>query len=281
MVESFIPKTLHEALEYIANNDAILIAGGTDLMILKRNTAGLLPKFDKNVCFLTSILELKRVYKDDEYLYIGSTATLSELINNDLIPDVLKKLFVDMASPNIRNSATLGGNVANASPAGDGIVGLNLLDAKVKVTSIRGSRIIPIEDFVKGVRKIDLNADELIEQFIIPLNFNLKTMWKKVGGRKADAISKISFLGGYRFENGGLKDIRIALGAVYIKTVRSKDIEKSLLNLSKDEILSKLDEILKAYDELIKPIDDVRSDRYYRKKVALNLIKKFFIEMEM
>ena len=132
-----IPSSLDEALKFLSSHDAYIVAGGTDAMVLKRNAAGLLPKFDKDVLFISNLKELKRIYQDHDGIHIGAAVTLDEVYNSDIAPKLLKECIGEVASINIRHFATLVGNIANASPAGDTIVVDYLLDAKLKVDTER------------------------------------------------------------------------------------------------------------------------------------------------
>lgn len=279
MVKTYIPTSLKDALKTLSCSSCHIFAGGTDLMVIKRNTPGLAPTFEKDVMFISHVKELKYIKKIDNNLHIGALATLTEILNHKDTPKLFKDVIVEIASVNIRNTATLAGNIANASPAGDSIVVDVLYDAIVKVTSLEGSRLIKASDFVKGIRKIDLKEGELIEEIIIPLTTFTKTKWVKVGSRKADSISKVSFAGAYTLKDNKISDIRLALGSVFIKVVRDLEIEKTLIGMSTKEVGQNVDVILSKYDELVKPITDQRSNATYRKTVAMNIIREFLLEV--
>lgn len=275
MVEKFIPKTKKEALEILAKHDCYIVAGGSDLMVAKKNTAGLLPKFDKDVLYASHIDELKGIYKDELGVHIKALTTLDEIEHSKLAPSLLKKAISQVASTNIRHFATLVGNLANASPAGDTIVVDMLLDAKVKLESEKGIRIVDAENFVLGVRKIDRKPEELITEIIFPEISYTGEMWYKVGSRKADSISKVMVAGYYEISGKSLTKFALAFGSVSIKTVRSHEIEKSLIGLKVSEIKERKAEIIEQYNNVISPIDDQRSNAEYRRKVALNIVGEF------
>lgn len=275
MVEGYYPGTFREALEILKEKDVIIYSGGTDLMVRNKNTASLLPKFNKDLLYIGNLERLKEVKKSPSAVEIGTACTLSSLLREKEVPEILKEAIRQIASPAIRNMGTIGGNICNASPAGDTLPILYALDAKLKLTSESSSREVNIEDFILGPRKIDLNKDELLESIIIPkLEFN-KTYYEKVGARKASAISKLSFVGLAKIEDKKIIDIRIALGSVSATVVRIKDAEKLILGHDLNEIEGKLDEIIKVYSEKVTPINDQRSTAAYRKKVALRLIQYF------
>ena len=140
MVNKYIPHSLNEALDILASKDVYIVAGGSDMMVVKKNTASLLPKFDKDVLYLAHVDELKKVYEDKEGIHIGAGVHLADLEHNELVPELLRKCIGEVASVNIRHFATLAGNIANASPAGDTIVIDVLLDAEVVLASKKGIR---------------------------------------------------------------------------------------------------------------------------------------------
>lgn len=281
MSQYFVPKTLKEALKILNESECYIFAGGTDLMVQKHRSSGVLPHFDKDVLFIMQLKELDYIKSDEEQnLRIGASTTYSELLASPLVPEIFKKVIKEIASPAIRNMATLVGNIANASPAGDSLLPLNLFDARVVLTSIEGNREVPIYDFIQGVRKIDRRDNEIITEVIIPKLDNLNFYYRKVGSRKAETITKVSFLGGYRSEGGIIKELRICFGSVSIKVIRNKYIEKKYVNRSVNELRARIDDLMLEYNHEILPITDQRSTKEYRKKVAFNLLKDFIKKMK-
>jgi xanthine dehydrogenase FAD-binding subunit len=279
MVNHVIPLSYIEALNVLKNGSYQIMAGGTDLMIQKRSSANTPPRFDKNILYVFNLEELKYVIKESNSIRIGSMTSLESLLNHDLTPCLLKTVIKDIASPALRYVATLAGNIANASPAGDTLVALYLLDAIVVLESIYGVRKLPIEQVILGPRQTIINPTEIIKEIIIPdHNFN-KTEWVKVGGRKADAISKVSFCGAVSIVDQKIVDLRISLGAVYKTVIRNKAIERILIEEDIKHLKENPEIVCALYDSLIKPIDDQRSNQIYRKKVAKNLIKSFIQNM--
>lgn len=275
MLVQFVPKNLKEALEFLATHDSYIVAGGTDLMVQKHKSSGLLPNFERDVMYIMGLKELDYIRVDENRnLHIGAVTRYCELLNSALVPEPFKAVIREIASPNIRNMATLVGNIANASPAGDALVPLNLYDASIVLTSKKGSRTVLVSDFIQGYRKTDHHIDELITEVIIP-NLDLNVTYKKVGSRKAETITKVSFMGGYKIESGMIKELRIAFGSVAVKVVRSKEIEQKYQKISINELRARVDDIVNEYDWLITPITDQRSTKEYRKKVAFNLLRAF------
>lgn len=279
MGKKIIPTSLKEALVALNNSECYIVAGGSDIMLQKKNTAGLLPKFDKDVLFIANLDELHYIKKEKDGIHIGATITLEEILKSDLTPNVLKECLKELASSNIRHFATLPGNLANASPAGDTIVVEMMMNALVKLTSINGSRLMKVEDFVKGVRKTELAKNELIEEIIIPNCVYDTCVWYKVGSRKAESISKVMFAGGYTLKGNMIEKISIALGSVFVKAVRSHEIEKEIEQLTLDQLKLRVEEFVDKYSNVIAPIDDHRSTKEYRYEVARNIVRKFLLDL--
>lgn len=278
MVNSYIPKTLSEALDILNNHDCYILMGGTDLMVAKHRNKGLLPNFDRDVLYISLIDELNFIRTDEEGLHIGATTKYIDIINSDKVPQILKDVVVQIASPSLRNMASLVGNIANASPAGDSLPLLYTLDSKVVLKSKSFTRVIPINEFIKGIRKIDRKPEEMITEVIIP-NFDLETKWVKVGSRESESISKLSFFGAYKIIDNKLIDFRVSFGSVSIMIIRETNIENRYKNMSLAEFSQHKDEILMSYGNLINPITDQRSTKDYRKKVSINLLENFIDEL--
>ena len=280
MVNHHIPSTLQEALKILDKHDCYIMAGGTDLMVVKHQRSGIVPNFDKDVCYIANLEELQYIFEDEKGVHIGAGTKFSDIEVNELVPEILKQIIHELASPNIRNMATMAGNIANASPAGDSIVGLYLLDAELELVNIHGSRMVPIKDFIFGVRKIHRNQNELIKEIFIPHHDDLNTYWRKVGSRAAESISKITFAGGYEVENGKVKDLRMAFGSVSITVVRERKIEEKYIGMSVEELHNHVEDIVKDMSKYVQPITDQRSTKEYRYKVAMNILKDFILTIE-
>ncbi|MCF7932533.1 MAG: FAD binding domain-containing protein [Acholeplasmataceae bacterium] len=275
MVRHFIPETLGEALDILSDHACQIMAGGTDLMVQKRTTAGVAPAFANDVLYIQRIKALKEIVHTDEMVRIGSACPLEEILHDQEVPKLLRDAIMDVASPAIRHMATLGGNIGNASPAGDTLVPLYVLDARVVLSSKLNSREVLLADMITGVRKTVMREDEMITEVIIFKHKFQKSTWVKVGGRRANAISKVSFAGVADVNDGVITDIRMAFGAVSPTVVRSLPIEGMMIGKTKETIGDVIREVVLAYDLLIHPIDDQRSNQSYRKQVALNLMTDF------
>lgn len=274
-IEGYLPKTINGALQILSSEDVIVYAGGTDLMVRYKNETSLLPKFEKNLLYIGQIEELQKVKENKDEIIIGSGCTLASLIKEEAVPEVLKKALRGAASPAIRNMGTIGGNICNASPAGDTLPILYALNSKCRIINEFSERTVNIEDFIYGPRRTSLEKNEILESIIIPKkDFNI-VHYEKVGARKASAISKLSFTGLCNVENGRIEDIRMAFGAVGATVIRIKEAENLIIGRKIDDLNPCIEKALHIYDKNINPIDDQRSTAHYRKNVVMNLIKYF------
>lgn len=278
MSEGYIPKTLEEALEIRKSEKVIPIAGGTDLMVQHRREGGVAPRFEEPLLFLNKIEALKTLKTNEDKIVIGAGVLLNELVNNSHLPYIIRETARQMAAVTTRNVATIGGNICNASPAADTLPFLYAANATLVLQSADKRRAIPVEEFITGPGQSCLQSDELLIEVQIPRNDFDVEYFRKVGTRKAMALSKISFAGLAVFSEGKLSDVRIVLGAVAPKVVRDKALENSLKGLTKQEIKEKIPEIRNGYAKHIRPIDDARSSKEYRKAVSLDLIEVFIEE---
>lgn len=275
MVEALMPKDLASALDLLEKNECVLFAGGTDLMVQKRSWSETIPKFDKPVMFLSGIKQLGHIIDHPNHISIGAMVTLENLLVSDLTPKLLKRCIAEMAAPGIRNLATLAGNIGNASPAGDSLPVLYVLDAMVKIQSKSDSRLVNIADYIIGPRQTILAPNEMITEIQIPKRYFTNESFVKVGPRRSDTIAKLSLAGVASIENAVVTEIRIAFGAVYKTIVRDKLIEASLSGKSPSALRELVPEIIDKYSKLIVPIDDQRSSAQYRHQVSLNLLADF------
>jgi CO/xanthine dehydrogenase FAD-binding subunit len=218
---------------------------------------------------------------------------LENLIHNPLVYVPLKTAIEEMASPAIRHVATIGGNIGNASPAGDTLTILYVYNTIVVLESVDGLRKVPIDEYIIGPGQTTKRDNELIKEIIMKDVDYKGFYYEKVGGRRSDAISKLSFIGLYsRDEQGIINDIRIAFGSVFKTVVRSRTLEKKLIKavneeeakLLKNERLSRIIDLISEYsiqtvidkyDKRIVPIDDQRSNAKYRKACSISLLKSF------
>lgn len=274
-MQNFIsPKTIEELCEALKQKDknTYLIAGGTDL-IIHFNKKGI---FDYKIIDLTKLEELKEINENDEEISIGSGVTMKEIENSPIINKYISALVdsaYNLGSQQIRNKATIGGNVANSSQSGDTLPVLFAYDANIEIINSLGTRRIDkIDNVVEGLEKNNLNYDEIITKIIIKKSTS-KSAFSKVGSRKAVTISKINCCAKINMnEEMVIVDSTIYLGAVGPKPIRAKLIEERLLNKSINSILSK--DIQEAVYSQIENAIPNRSSKHYKKAAAEGLVEE-------
>lgn len=251
------------------DNNTYLIAGGTDL-IIHFSKKGI---FGYNIIDLTKLKEFKEIKETDEEIIIGSCVTMTEIENNPLISEHVPALIeavYNLGSQQIRNKATIGGNVANSSQSGDTIPVLFAYDANVEIIDSLGNRRIEkVENVVEGLEKNNLNFDEVITKIIIKKT-NDKSAFSKIGSRKAVTISKLNCCVKIKINNNIIEDSVVYLGAVGPKPIRAKFIEEKILNKNINDIVS-ADIHDAIYMEIEKAIPN-RTSKHYKKSAAEGLI---------
>jgi len=250
---------------------AHILAGGTDLMV----ATNLRRLFPQNLIYIGR-LGLDQITVDASNLIIGAATTLTSIIESadahkkaPLLVDACK----DIASPAIRNAATIGGNVCNASPAADGAIAMLALDTSVTIVSTRGERSVALNAFFTGPGETVLEKDELVKEFIIPAaTANSKHGWTKIGQRKAEIIGIVCVAVSMTVEGDKCQNVRIALGAVaptpILATRAAAVIEGKALD---DELIARAAQT--AADE-ISPIDDIRASAWYRRQMTNELVAR-------
>ncbi|HYU41925.1 MAG TPA: FAD binding domain-containing protein, partial [Vicinamibacteria bacterium] len=175
-----------------------------------------------------------------------------------------------IGGPQIRNRGTLGGNLANASPAADTVPPLFVADAIVEVASVSGRRDVPITEFFPGPRQSVLARDELILGVRVPKRTGVRGAFLRLGQRQAQAISKVSVALAIIFRDGRPDWVRVALGAVAPTVVRARETEKALMAGGWDALQRAKD----AVRAEVRPIDDLRSTAEYRREMAAVLLER-------
>ena len=253
-VKCFMPQTLEEALEIRKNYHAVILAGGSDLMVSKSMGAGITPAFDRPVMILTGVKELKGIRKnDDGSVEIGALTTSAEISASDLVHPLLKDAASRMGAIALRNSATIGGNIGNASPKGDMPQPLILLDAKVVLKSQEAERILPVDEFILGSKKTALADDEIITKVILPPQNFTHIFFRKIGMRRANAISKLTLSAAATVQDGVVVDFRASSGAAGPKVARSRKAEEILIGKKLSELPQVKEEFLDAWNGVISP----------------------------
>lgn len=270
----FAPQKIEEALETLSNygKEIKVIAGGTDLLI---------QYYDRlyeisNWLDLKNIMELKDIRINKNKIEIGAMVSHAQLEKSEDIKEyfpVLNQAAADIGSPQIRNRGTVGGNIVNASPAGDLLAPLMAYKAKFKLLSTQGEKIVPAEEFFTGPKKTILEPAQLLTQITLPLP-KKKTYgcWIKIGKRKALIIATITLALVVEMaeDNKTVKDVRTCLGSVAPTPVEIKEIREKMIGKKFNELdFNQLGQIV---EDKISPIDDIRGTREYRKDVAKNIM---------
>ncbi len=274
MVETLIAKNIDDALELKSKHNAIIFAGGTDLMVEYLRGSNLIAKFEKPVLFINSIAELKGIKEDGNNIIIGALTTFDEIIKSPLIPQVLKDSASGIAGPPIRNIATIGGNICNASPSADSLPSLYAMDSVLILKSKDSQREVKIKDFITGVSKTIIKDDEILTHIMIPKKNYEYSFYKKIGTRKANALSKLAICALVCKENDKYR-FKISFCTLGVTVTRDESIEEKFITSNIDDWKNKIKDIQEAYSAIMKPRDSARSTALYRKKCALNLIKYF------
>jgi CO/xanthine dehydrogenase FAD-binding subunit len=273
------PGSLQEALDDLKRHPAARpFAGGTDLMVVLE--AGQLPP--GRYVSLQRWPELVRITPAATGISIGALTTYSEIQASPRIEREYPLLAVaarETGGRATQNRGTIGGNIANASPAADTPPVLLVYDAELEIVSAAGTRRVPYERFHRGYKQTDLAPGEIIARIHLPSRDSWlpasggRDYYRKVGTRRAQAIAKVCFAGAMRVDGSAIQDVRIALGSVAPTVVRAFATEESLRGRTLD-----LDTIAAAERTLlseITPIDDIRSTARYRARVAGNLLREF------
>ncbi len=264
------PRRLDEAFALLAEAGATWrpLAGGTDLMVQLTGEIGEPPE---HLLDIWALDELRGITVDGDALLIGALTTYTEIRGSPLVAEVLPSLAAAAATigaAQIQNRGTLGGNVVNASPAGDTLPLLLAVDAEMILGSVRGERTVPATAFWPAYRATARADDELLLRVRIPLAADRQVRFRKVGTRRAQAISKVVMALAWRSagEDGVWRDVRVALGSVAATTVRAPAAESALEGARPTrEAASAAAAGLVAE---LRPIDDVRSTADYRRAVA-------------
>ena len=265
----FTARTLAEALALRAEHpDAAPLAGGTDLMVALEAGQAPAPAYLN----LWGCRDLRQIEADGQGgLRLGALVTFRELGQAQGLPAVLGEMSRTIGAAQIQARGTIGGNIANASPAGDSLPLWLALGARVEVASVRGTRTVPSDSFFLGYRRVDLAPDELITAVLVP-PWTTESgpdlhHYRKVGTRLAQAISKVVFAGALRIEGGLVSEARLAMGSVAPIPTRLRTVEAAMLGRPVDP------SVVERIPFDIKPIDDVRSTAEYRLAVARSIVR--------
>ncbi len=270
------PGSLTEALEVLTRDGKnVPLAGGTNIMVNMKRA----PLEADRVVDLTGIEDLAEIDGDDERLILGAGVTLARLLEwrpsgAGGVQGLLRPMAAAFAGPLIRNLATVGGNLCDASPAADLSPPLLALGARIRLESAReGARSVSLEDFFLGARQTVRRPDELLTAIEIPRpDPQMRCFYFKLGKRKADAISIVSVAVTLQLESGIIEKARIALGAVAPVAMRASGAEAILRGQRPKD--STLVAAASAAAAEARPIDDFRATASYRREMIETLVAR-------
>ena len=276
------PHSLAEALDAVADGRTRPIAGGTDLMVALTGELGEPPE---RVVDLWGLDELRGIAVGGDGIVLGALTTYTEIRRSALCREHLPGLVeaaATIGAAQIQNRGTLGGNIANASPAGDTLPVLLALDASFALVSARGERTVPASEFWTAYRTTALAPDELVARIHIPFAPGREVRFRKVGTRRAQSISKVVMAVAWRDGAGASaqahewRDVRVAVGSVAATPVRAAATEAAIEGRAPNPETADLAAETLAGE--LHPIDDVRSTAEYRRVVAARVLHRIIRE---
>jgi CO/xanthine dehydrogenase FAD-binding subunit len=276
MTVAWSPKTLAEAHEALRQG-AVKAAGCTDLLV----TDHAMGRTHAAVLNVLGIAELQGIEAAEDELNIGAACTFAQIRRSAEIKahaPLLAEAAATIGAAQIQNRATIGGNIANASPAGDSLPALLALGALIVVAGPHGRRTIPYNAFHTGYRKTALDGSELIERVVVPLPTPPVQIFRKIGTREAQAISKVVVGFACDVPAGGiLNNVRLAMGSVAPTPIRLHEAEAMIEGQALSRDLAERARGL--VEQTITPIDDVRSTAAYRRHVAGAVVRRLLIDL--
>jgi len=273
------PATLTEAYALLSERgrEMKVIAGGTDLMVLMN--AHMLDAAE--FIDLWRLDELRGITDEGDALRVGALTTYTQLIRSELIQRHVPALVAasrTIGAIQIQNRGTIGGNIVNASPAGDSLPVLAAYDAEVEIGSARGTRLVAFNEFYAGYRCTMLQPDELVLAVrILKLKEGERDFFWKVGTRRAQAISKTVLAARAGIDKGIITSMSIGVGSVAPTVVRAPETEHLLTGSRLNASL--MEQARQRIAEEIKPITDLRSTEHYRRTVTGNVLVKFLRQL--
>jgi CO/xanthine dehydrogenase FAD-binding subunit len=267
------PRTLAEAYALLAEAPHRPVAGGTDLLV---QITGELGEPPERVLDIWQLDELRGIRMESNALVVGALTTYAEIRRSSLVAEFLPafaEAAATIGAAQIQNRGTIGGNAVNASPAGDMLPLLLACDAQLVAGAAGGERWIPARDFWPSYRRTALAPGELLLRVSIPLPANRQLRYRKVGTRRAQAISKVVMALAWQADDSGpWRDVHLALGSVAAIPMRAVATEAVLEGIAPTEAIA--DRAASTLAGELNPIDDVRSSAAYRRAVAARVLHR-------
>jgi len=265
------PTEIEEAVAALAARMLAILAGGTDIY-----PARVGKPLSDDILDVTALAALRGITEDEHSFRIGAVVRWSELIAADLPPwfACLTLAAREIGGRQIQNAGTLAGNICNASPAADGVPGLLALDAAIEIASTRGTRLLPLADFILGNRRTALAGDELVTAIVIPKpHAAARSTFLKLGARKYLVISIVMVAALVETASDGtIAAASIAVGACSAVARRLAALEQDLLGRKLAPGIGAV--ATAAHLAELAPIDDVRAAAAYRSDAALALVAR-------
>jgi CO/xanthine dehydrogenase FAD-binding subunit len=276
---AFSPTSLSEVYDLLAahGRNAKIIAGGTDLMVLMNARQLDAAEFID----IWRLNELRGITDEGETIRIGALTTYTQLIKSSLIQQsapALVEASRTIGAIQIQNRGTIGGNIVNASPAGDSLPVLAAFDAEVEIGSVRGVRRVAFNQFYTGYRQTVMEPDEiLLAVRLLKLKNGERSFFCKVGTRRAQAISKVVLAAKAQVNNEMINSISIGIGSVAPTVIRAPQTESLLANSQLDATI--IEQAQQTISHEVAPITDLRSTEHYRRTVTGNVLAKFLRQL--
>ncbi|MDD4010733.1 MAG: FAD binding domain-containing protein [Sphaerochaetaceae bacterium] len=274
---NYVAFSLKQALEIRKATKARVMAGGTDLMVSAQRGEGMMPRFEGDMLLISHVDELRHIgFNASGELEIGALCTSAQIAGDSRVPWALRAAASRMGAVALRNCATIGGNIANASPKGDLPGPLYALDARVRLLSVDGAEEMLVSDFILGLKKTKLKDDQIIGAIIIPKmdEWFDYIFWHKIGTRRANAISKLTVTMAIKLDQQRkiVEDFRLSATACGAKTNRSREVESLVIGKKVQELEDLVAPVQEAFDKVISP----RAMPVFRRTATKNMIADFF-----
>ena len=279
-VKIYRPRVLNGLLRlYSKNPEALLFAGGTEIVPEAASGKARELAFPKKVIYLGNVAELAKISRSQRYLDIGACLSISRIlsIGRHIIPRVLFESLRSLGSPSIRNLATLGGNICSSAPTNDSLPALCAIDAQLELKSLSGSRWLPVSNFISGSEAPNLKPGEVLVRIRIPLEEWDYQVFRKVGRRRTSARSIINFAGTARFAKGVLESFHFSFGGLEPGLFRSRALEAELEGGKLPVPAKEVNALVADLQERLKPASSIKG--FYKRATALRLVKWFIGEL--
>jgi len=267
------PIDLIDALAALAESDLTVLAGATDYYPAQVGRVA-----NHDILDLSGVEALTGIERHDEHWRIGAMATWRDLVDADLPPcfDGLKQAALQVGGPQIQNTATIAGNLCNASPAADGVPPLLCLDAEVEIQDRAGSRVLPLTEFIQGNRRTALQPDQLVTAILVPTALEQGcTGFMKLGARSSLVISIVMVSGLLRWDDQGrVHRANLSVGACSEVAQRLPALEAELVGRTDLH-----DVVRPEHFSHLSPLEDHRGTASYRLDAAATMIQRMLEDL--